>query len=254
MKVSIAACAVASVAAFVQQPAGSSSALFSAKDELVELAESNPDFLGKKIGFYDPLGLADADFYGLGNDGWIGFLRHSEIKHGRVAMAGFLGFCAQCTPLVSGPHKILPYSGYVPGCTPQEQWDNIPLYGKLQIFVLIGMLESYGEGAGSPEGYVHYTKGGKPGYYPPIKGNAFGQIQFDLFDPLGWFPKNKTPEQLARGTKAEINNGRLAMIGLLGLLSESATPGSVPLLSGFASFPKYTGNVMIPFETDFTLF
>ena len=44
----------------------------------------------------------------------------------------------------------------VAGCTPQEQWDNIPLYGKLQIFVLVGMLESYGEGASQPDGYVHY--------------------------------------------------------------------------------------------------
>ena len=69
-------------------------------------------------------------------------------------MAAFLGFIAQCTPLVSGEHKFLPYRGYVAGCTPQEQWDNIPLYGKLQIFVLVGMLESYGEGASQPDGYV----------------------------------------------------------------------------------------------------
>ena len=47
----------------------------------------------------------------------------------------------------------------VAGCTPQEQWDNIPLYGKLQIFVLVGMLESYGEGASQPDGYVHYMRG-----------------------------------------------------------------------------------------------
>ena len=71
-------------------------------------------------------------------------------------MAAFLGFIAQCTPLVSGEHKFLPYRGYVAGCTPQEQWDNIPLYGKLQIFVLVGMLESYGEGASQPDGYVRY--------------------------------------------------------------------------------------------------
>merc|ERR1711924_277288 len=80
----------------------------------------------------------------------IGWLRHAELKHGRVAMAAFLGFTAQCTPLVSGEHNILPYHGYVAGCTPQEQWDNIPLYGKLQILVLIGMLESYGRAPARP--------------------------------------------------------------------------------------------------------
>ena len=102
----------------------------------------------------------------------IGWLRHSEIKHGRIAMAAFLGFIAQCTPLVSGEHKFLPYRGYVAGCTPQEQWDNIPLYGKLQIFVLVGMLESYGEGASQPDGYVHYMRGGKPGFYPEVRDAA----------------------------------------------------------------------------------
>ncbi|KAJ8602441.1 hypothetical protein CTAYLR_001262 [Chrysophaeum taylorii] len=204
------------------------------------------------VGFWDPLGCAEYDFWGLGNEATIGFLRHAEIKHGRIAMAGFLGFCAQCTPLVAGPHKVLPYTGYVPGVTPQEQWDNIPYIGKLQIITFIGMLESYGEGAGNPEGYVHYTCGGKPGYFPPIKGKGLGQIPLDLYDPLGWFPKNKTPEELEKGLKAEINNGRLAMIGLLGLLSESSTPGSVPVLSGISSFPKYSGEVMAPFSADWS--
>ena len=44
------------------------------------------------------------------------------------------------------------------------------------------------------------------------------------------------------------------MLGLFSLLSESAVPGSVPALDGIESFPKYAGNVMIPFEGDFSLF
>ena len=63
------------------------------------------------------------------------------------------------------------------------------------------MLESYGEGAGSPAGYVHYTKGGKPGYYPPIKGRVGGQIQFNLYDPFNWFPEQGA-ESKARGLKS----------------------------------------------------
>merc|ERR1712167_155097 len=141
-------------------------------------------------------------------------------------------------PIVSGEHTVLPYRGYVAGCTPQEQWDNIPLYGKLQILVFVGMLESYGEGAGSPDGYVHYTKGGLPGYYPPIAGRAgFGQVTLNLYDPFGILPEQTAAEK-ERGLKAEVNNGRLAMIGLFSLLSYSKGL-IVPGLDFFPDFPKY---------------
>ena len=40
---------------------------------------------------------------------------------------------------------------------------------------------------------VHYTKGGKPGYYPPIKGRVGGQIQFNLYDPFN-LAKKRSPE------------------------------------------------------------
>merc|ERR1712022_37957 len=150
-----------------------------------------------------------------------GYLRHAEIKHGRVAMAGFLGFCAGCTDVVKGPHSVLPYRGYVENVSPQEQWDNIPLYGKLQILVFVGMLESYGEGAGMDESeYVHYTKGGLPGFYPSIKGKGLGQISLDLYDPFGILPE-QTEEEKERGRRVEINNGRAAMLGLFAVLSES---------------------------------
>ena len=36
------------------------------------------------IGFWDPIGLATAN--NMDNEKFIGWLRHSEIKHGRVAM------------------------------------------------------------------------------------------------------------------------------------------------------------------------
>ena len=193
----------------------------------------------------DPLGALDTNFWGLGNEGTIGYLRHAEIKHGRVAMAAFLGYLAGSTELVSGPHKILPFRGYEPGLTPPEQWDAIPLYGKLQIITLVGMLESYGEILDP-----HYTKGGLPGYYPPIKGKR-PELVFNLFDPFGFFEQD-SPEKKARGRLAEINNGRLAMLGIFSILSEAGAPGSVPALQGL--IPAYDGNVMIPFSGDFSIF
>merc|ERR1711998_679808 len=189
-----------------------------AKEDLVSLAEANPDALGSAIGFWDPLGATGIDFWGLGEEGTIGYLRHAEIKHGRVAMGGFLGFCAQCLPAVKGPHAVEPYR----------------------------------EGAGNPDGYVHYTKGGKPGFYPSITGQAFGQIPFDLYDPFKILPEQTAAEK-ERGLKAEVNNGRAAMLGLFAVLSESKGL-VVPPLDFIEGFPKYSGNVMIPFSNDFSLF
>ena len=178
----IAALALSGAAAYVAPVAPkATSSLAASKDEVIALAEANPDFLGKAIGFWDPLGALDSNFWGLGNEGTIGYLRHAEIKHGRVAMAAFLGYMAGATELVSGPHKILPYRGFEPGLTPPEQWDAIPLYGKLQILVIVGMLESYGEILAP-----HYTKGGLPGYYPPIKGKR-PELIFNLYDPFNFF-------------------------------------------------------------------
>ena len=51
------------------------------------------------MGFWDPLSLADAEFWDTTNEQTIGFLRHAEIKHGRVAMAGFVGFLVGSTGL-----------------------------------------------------------------------------------------------------------------------------------------------------------
>mmetsp|Transcript_1440 Transcript_1440/g.4280 ORF Transcript_1440/g.4280 Transcript_1440/m.4280 type:complete len:248 (+) Transcript_1440:59-802(+) len=242
----IAALALSGAAAYVAPVAPkATSSLAASKDEVIALAEANPDFLGKAIGFWDPLGALDSNFWGLGNEGTIGYLRHAEIKHGRVAMAAFLGYMAGATELVSGPHKILPYRGFEPGLTPPEQWDAIPLYGKLQILVIVGMLESYGEILAP-----HYTKGGLPGYYPPIKGKR-PELIFNLYDPFNFF-EGDSAEKKARGRLTEVNNGRLAMLGIFSIISEATVPGSVPALKDM--IPPYDGNVMIPFSGDFSIF
>ena len=84
------------------------------------------------------------------------------------------------------------------------------------------------------------------GAYPRFDG-----LPLNLYDPFNLF-KKASEEKKARGRNAEVNNGRLAMIGLFGFLAESKVPGSVPFLDQF-DFPAYAGNVMVPFEGQFSL-
>ena len=73
-------------------------------ESLSDLKALQKSLPGPPNDYFDPLNLATMTFdWGpQGEEATIGWLRHSEIKHGRVAMAGFLGFIAHCTPIVSG--------------------------------------------------------------------------------------------------------------------------------------------------------
>ena len=55
-------------------------------------------------------------------------------------------------------------------------------------------------------------------------------------------------EAKERRLRAEINNGRLAMLGIFGFLSAQTVPGSVPALADIVK--PYSGEVMAPFEAN----
>jgi len=211
------------------------------KDGLMELAKKQNNV----VQFYDPINLADSDFWGQGEEATIGFLRRAEIKHGRVAMAAFVGYCVQRNFQWPFAMKLDGTPFPASDMSPESQWDNLPEEAKWQIFTFIAALELLDESyCGDLKTRPHYMKGGQPGKFP-----EFTRLP-NLYDPLGLF-KKQTDEQKARRLNMEINNGRLAMIGIFGFLSADKVPGSVPALTDIAK--PYSGNIMVPFEGQFTL-
>lgn len=201
--------------------------------------------LNPVVKFFDPLKLSELEFWEQSEEATIGFLRHAEIKHGRVAMAAFVGYCIQSNFVFTWPQTT---AGDFPPSVdllPEEQWDAIPTYAKYQIIAVVGFFELWDEIGGYGE-LDHYMRGRQPGKYPTLQ--YFRDTVHwvpDLYDPAR-LNRKMSEEKRQRRLLAEINNGRLAMLGLFGFLVADKIPGSVPLLAGIAK--PYAGEVMNPFE------
>merc|ERR1719160_2133810 len=95
--------------------------------------------LNPVVGFWDPLGIVTDDTA----PETIGWFRHAEIKHGRVAMAGFVGYCVHANgitfpwniqaPLDFGPGwpftkdlATLSFADISAAGAPGDMWDALP--------------------------------------------------------------------------------------------------------------------------------
>jgi len=202
------------------------------------------------IGYWDPMNLVDYDQFSQGQEASIGFLRQAEIKHGRVAMAAFVGYIVQSNGIYF-PWKLtgdISYADIAAAGSPPDQWDALPTAAKVQILSFIGLLELFSETSTILEmsDNKHYMRGGKPGAFPKINTFLPHPIPFELYDPFG-FSKNASEEKKAKGLVTEINNGRAAMLGIMGFLAAQKVPGSVPALT---FLPSYSGEVMAPFTSN----
>jgi len=204
--------------------------------------------LNPVVGFWDPMGLAEYDQWSQGEEATVGFLRQAEIKHGRVAMAAFVGYCVQANGIHFpwGLTGSISYADISAAGSPPEQWDALPTAAKVQILLFIGLLEIISESSPILEmsDNAHYMRGGKPGAFPKFAPWMPHPMPFELFDPFN-LSKNASPEKKANGLLVEINNGRLAMLGIMGFLAESKVEGAVPALTGIVK--PYAGEVMAPF-------
>jgi len=228
-----------SAAAFA--PAASNSRASVAVSESKADLEALAADLNPVVGYFDPLELGSDEFWEQSNDATIGFLREAEIKHGRIAMFAFVGYIVHANGITFPWKMQMDGTPFPQVSSAPEAWDQISDAAKWQIILFVGFLEFYNEVTGT-----HYMRGGKPGDFPDFDAAVIPGGALNLYDPLGW-SKGRSEEDKARGLKVEINNGRLAMIGIMGFLAAGKVEGSVPLLKGV--IPHYDGEVMAPFST-----
>jgi len=141
--------------------------------------------------------VGDFGFDPLGfteNIGNMNYVRSAELKHGRVSMVAFVGFLVQQYVHFrideSDPFKAVTALGFGPN---------------LQILSFIGVIE-----------LLTWDK--------TFMGGAPGELGFD---PL-MLGKGKTEAKMNDLKLKEIKNGRLAMIGIMGVMAQNVATGGAP--------------------------
>jgi len=187
MKLAVAAVLAGSAAAFAPAQVGKATTAINAFES--ELGAQPP------LGFFDPLGLlTDADQEKFDR------LRYVELKHGRVCQLAFLG------QIVTRNGIHLPgdidYSGhsfesYPNGLAAVFGDAAIPQAGLIQLFLFVGALEL--------------------GVMKDVTGEAEfpGDFRNGALD-FGWDSFDEETKLSKRAI--ELNNGRAAMMGILGLM------------------------------------
>ena len=155
------------------------------------------------FGFFDPMGLTPE------SNEELQLFREAELAHGRVAMVGALGFLVQ--------EHFHPIFADVGGPAIRQldiilQTPNGLSAGTAMLFGIffsewsrarIGWME--------PEVEMRTLR---PNYMPGDLG----------FDPMGLKPNN--PSELKEMQTKEINNGRLAMIAIAGMVGQELATGN----------------------------
>jgi hypothetical protein len=140
-------------------------------------------------------------------------LRSLEIKHGRIAMLAVAGHIAT-TQGVRLPGNIdFAGTSFASIKTGIAGLSDIPTAGLVQIILFIGFLDVF-----------------------VMKDNGKGEFPGDLRN--GLFKWNASEEEKNRKRAIELNNGRAAQMGILGLISHellSGEPYVVNSLFGYSS-------------------
>lgn len=160
------------------------------------------------FGLFDPLGFAEDALNLPPKMDRVRFYRECELKHGRVAMLAVLGFpvAEQFHPLFGGNIDVPSYIAFQQ--TPlQTFWPLVLLViGKLEISSVFAFEQPLEESK-----WWTLKQDRMPG--------DFG------FDPLKVYPSMFPAQRMEMRTK-ELNNGRLAMIAITGMVAQELATGA----------------------------
>merc|ERR1719412_352147 len=191
---------------------GGSSSSYAAFDPANEAGVQDP------VGFWDPLGLSDDK-----DQATFKRRRAVEIKHGRISMYATIGYIVP--EYFKFPGYLSPSLGLKFEDVPNglAALSKLPVLGGAQIIAFAGLIETTGffqaksttDGRGPREGQFSMkdsTEAAEPGNYGVGFPNFLGKVE--------------DPE--ARKTKlaAELANGRLAMMAIIGMFFQDGLTGS----------------------------
>ncbi|KAK1732932.1 chlorophyll a-b binding domain-containing protein [Skeletonema marinoi] len=197
MKSVIFAAAIASAAAFAPAQVGKTTTSLNAFESA--LGAQAP------LGFWDPLGFLDR-----ADQETFDRLRYVELKHGRVSQLAFVGNLITRAGYHL-PGNITPdstFDSYPNGLAAINGADAIPTPALIQTLAFIGFLEL------------------------KVMTDVTGDSQFagdfrNGFD-FGW--DKQSPEWQEQKRAVELNQGRAAMMGILGLMVHEQLGGELPIV------------------------
>merc|ERR1712061_288368 len=151
------------------------------------------------VGFWDPLGLASS-----GDVAVFKRRRETELKHGRISMFACIGYIVP--EYFKLPGFLSPKSGLSFEDVPNglAAISKVPSLGWCQIVATLGTYELF----------INKPVSGEPGTYG--KGNL----------GLGFLGPVADPEARKRKLSAELANGRLAMVSIIGMFFQNGLTGS----------------------------
>jgi hypothetical protein len=172
-----------------------------------ELARTMPGVTGP-FGFFDPLNICPEDEMD------VKLWREAELMHCRVSMMAAAGFLVQekfhpIFPDVDGPAAF--------------QLDQIPV-PEQALLLLLPIFQS--EIARAKKGWMEPDYSSDAAAQGSIRTLRKDYMPGDLgFDPLGLKPTS--PAEFKEMQNKELNNGRLAMIAVAGMVGQELATGSV---------------------------